>query len=134
MKKLIPVALLLLFVVPSVAFGAINPIYKECSQRNYTIWGDHCIFPDGTNCTLDKFNAGTCGAEFLTQNYCVTEGQNVWDNDKCCPGLAPYYPIGVSGQKTCEKIGGPILLPFLLAILIILSIALLVYFWIKKHK
>lgn len=99
MKKL---SVLFFFLLVMPAFAAINPVYKECSQRGYQIYGDSCIFPDNSTCPLDEFNAGTCGSQWLTQDYCVKQGRHVWDYNRCCSGLRPYLPEGVAGQPTCE--------------------------------
>ena len=83
-------------------FGAINPIYKECMQRGYEIDGDFCVFPDSSKCLLDDFNAGKCGQKWMTDDYCVPQGQYVWDAETCCEGLVAYLPESVAGQATCQ--------------------------------
>lgn len=83
--------------------AAINPIYKHCIQRGYTVGGDYCIFPDSTQCLLTAFNEQTCGVKWFTQDYCIPEGVYVWDADKCCEGLVAYLPPGVAGQATCRS-------------------------------
>jgi hypothetical protein len=99
---------LLLLTLLSLSFfqlhAAINPDYKECLQRGYSLSGDSCVFPDGSACDLDAFNNGECGQEWMTDDYCVEEGEYVWDDDRCCEGLEPYLEKGVDGQATCEKI------------------------------
>ncbi len=82
--------------------AAISPVYKECMQRGYQVSGDSCVFPDGSKCSLESFNNGTCGEAFFTDDYCIPEGQVVWDENRCCEGLAPYLEEGVAGQPTCE--------------------------------
>ncbi|MEO1628694.1 MAG: hypothetical protein AAFV25_26335 [Bacteroidota bacterium] len=81
--------------------AAINPLYKECAQRGYSINGDYCIFPDSSQCLLEEFNEQKCGQKWFTENYCVEEGQYVWDEDRCCNGLVAYLPPGVAGQARC---------------------------------
>lgn len=102
MKKVI---LSLLFTsLISFSFGAINPFYKEVLQRGYElIPGDSVRFPDGSTCSIASFNNGDCGKEWMTDDYCVAEGEYVWD-DKCCEGLEPYLEEGVDGQQTCQRI------------------------------
>jgi hypothetical protein len=74
-------------------------------QRGYEITaGDSVIFPDGSTCSIEAFNNHECGEMWMSTNYCVPEGSNVWDADACCQGLAPYLADGVDGQPTCEKI------------------------------
>lgn len=101
MKKTILIIAVLGFVLPANA--EIDPKYKECMQRGYTVDGDFCVFPDGSKCDIEAFNEGTCGQEFMTTDYCIEEGNYVWDNDKCCKGLAPYLPAGIDGQPTCQQ-------------------------------
>lgn len=92
----------MLFVLQGMA--AINPVYKECMQRGYTVSGDSCIFPDGSACDLESFNKGACGTEWLTDNYCIPEGEYVWDDEKCCEGTEAYLPEDVAGQARCVSI------------------------------
>lgn len=82
--------------------AAIDPKYKECTQRGYQLDGNYCVFPDGSRCLLDEFNEGECGEEFMTNDYCVPEGRYVWDGP-CCEGLVAYLPPDVAGQATCVK-------------------------------
>lgn len=81
--------------------AAINPLYQECMQRGYTVDGDSCVMPDGSKCFLEDFNTGACGSEFFEKEYCVPEGEYVWDGP-CCEGLVPYLPDDVAGQATCQ--------------------------------
>lgn len=105
--------LVLLFAATLVS-AAINPVYKECMQRGYdtstnTNTGEaHCVFPDGSTCPIEDFNSGTCGQEWMTEDYCVEQGVPVWDEDMCCAGLEPYLPEGMVGQATCQPTGGSI--------------------------
>jgi hypothetical protein len=85
------------------ASAAINPIYKECSQRGYGIEGDYCVFPDSTKCLLEDFNSGQCGEKWMTDDYCIPEGGYVWDSGRCCEGLVAYLPEGMAGQASCQK-------------------------------
>lgn len=123
---------LLIFASPALA--AINPVYKECSQRGYAISGGECIFPDGTSCPLEEFNSGTCGSAFKTQDYCVRQGQHVWDSDKCCEGLRPYLPEGVAGQATCEPYFSAAAGDVYLAAGILIIILILAYVFAKKKR
>ncbi len=84
------------------ATAAINPLYKECSQRGYQIDGNYCVFPDSSKCLLEDFNNGLCGKEWMTDDYCIPEGKYVWDSGRCCEGLVAYLPAGVAGQATCQ--------------------------------
>lgn len=97
-----------LWVIASLFFAfnvsaTINPLYKECSQRGYQIAGDDCVFPDSTRCALEDFNNGTCGEQWMTDDYCIPEGKHVWDAERCCEGLVAYLPEGMAGQATCQK-------------------------------
>jgi hypothetical protein len=85
-------------------YGAIDPRYKEVMQRGYEfVDGDSVRFPDGSVCHLDDFNEGTCGIQWMTNDYCVPQGAYVWDGP-CCDGLMPYLPEGMAGQATCQPI------------------------------
>jgi hypothetical protein len=92
----------MLYVLQGMA--AINPVYKECMQRGYTVSGDSCIFPDGSACDLESFNEGACGTEWLTDEYCIPEGEYVWDDEKCCEGTDAYLPEDVAGQARCVSL------------------------------
>jgi len=102
----------ILVVETNVVSASVNPVYKECIQRNYQIESannnidgiEYCVFPDNTKCSIETFNSGSCGEEFMTQNYCTKEGIMVWDKDMCCVGLKSYIPIGMIGQPTCQPI------------------------------
>ncbi len=93
------------FFLPNFFFSAISPHYKEAMQRGYEIIeGDKVVMPDGTICNIKDFNEGNCGKKWFGEEYCVPEGKYVWDEDKCCEGLAPFLPEDVSGQATCQPI------------------------------
>jgi hypothetical protein len=87
-----------------VTSAAVSPFYKECQQRGYQIQGEKCSLPDGSQCLIEEFNAGTCGQKFKTEDYCIKRDGRVWDKNKCCHGLKPYLPEGVLGQPTCQPI------------------------------
>ena len=112
--------------------AAINPIYKECMQRGYSVDGDYCIFPDSTQCLLTEFNKKTCGQKWLTEDYCVEKGEYVWDSDKCCEGLIAYLPRGISGQATCQKKKGPSF--WVISLVIGLLIAMLFFLKTKSRR
>ena len=106
---------IILFISPQISFSALYPIEaKECVQRGYRVETDlkadftpdktYCLFPDGSRCILEEFNEGKCGIEFKTENYCIKEGNIVWDKDKCCPGLRAYKRPNFIGQSSCMKI------------------------------
>jgi hypothetical protein len=85
--------------------GAIDGRYKNVLQRGYEFAeGDSVRFPDGSVCQLDDFNAGLCGQQWMTVDYCIPQGAYVWDGP-CCDGLMPYLPQGMAGQATCQPIG-----------------------------
>jgi hypothetical protein len=102
-KNLLSFCFVLTTLIPLFSFAAINPLYKECSQRGYQISGNSCVFPDSTKCLLEDFNTGKCGQKWMTDDYCVPEGQHVWDGERCCEGLVAYLPKGVAGQATCQS-------------------------------
>ena len=100
MKKIfVFMIFILLLIIPSI-LAAMNPDLKECMQRGYETERGYCIFPDGSNCTIENFNQGICGVEFMIEDYCVKQGEYVWDKDKCCSGLKPH--LVVIGQATCQ--------------------------------
>ena len=89
-------------LVPFLTEAAIDPVYKECSQRGYQLEGNYCVFPDSTKCLLEEFNNGKCGQKWMTDDYCIPQGQYVWDKGKCCEGLVAYLPEGMAGQASCQ--------------------------------
>ncbi len=96
-------------ILPSTAFAALDPEFKECLQRGYEqTYGEdetsYCIFPDGNKCVLGEFNNGTCGAQYKNENYCIAEGLPVWDTKKCCPGTEAYLKPYHTGQASCIQI------------------------------
>lgn len=101
MKAQLITILLLFFTM--VAHAAINPDYANAMERGYSISGDSVVFPNGSKCLLSEFNNGTCGQEWMTDDYCVPEGAYVWNDDKCCEGLEPYLKEGHDGQERCVK-------------------------------
>lgn len=97
--------LLTSLLIVQFSFGAIDSFYKEVIQRGYELLpGDSVKFPDGTSCSIEAFNAMECGVEWMTKDYCVPEGEYVWDADRCCVNLAPFLEKGVDGQETCQPI------------------------------
>ena len=108
-KNFILLCVAIVLLIPGLSKAAINPLYKECMQRGYNVSGDSCVFPDGSQCLLEDFNSGTCGQEWMTNDYCIPEGKYVWDEEKCCEGLVAYLPEGVSGQATCQPKGASFL-------------------------
>jgi hypothetical protein len=82
----------------------INPKYKEVMQRGYQMKGDSVVFPDSSMCLIDDFNAGSCGQQWKTSDYCIPQGGPVWDEGKCCEGLEAYLPEDMAGQATCQPI------------------------------
>ncbi len=100
--KLFPLFATFIFLISSTNYAAINPVYKECMQRGYDVNGDYCVFPDSSQCLIEKFNAGDCGQKWMTDDYCIPEGRYVWDEDRCCEGLVAYLPKDVAGQASCQ--------------------------------
>jgi|TARA_Y100000310_G_C20177292_1_gene576422 hypothetical protein len=146
MKKIF-IILLILIAFSTIVNAAMNPDLKECMQRDYEIKAspNHetiCIFPDNSNCTINDFNLGICGEEFMTKDYCVKEGLPVWDKNKCCEGTEAYLPPNVMGQSTCrdisisQKISNQFLYQPILSISIILILIIVVFtiFWILKKR
>lgn len=96
--------LLILALHVQLNFSMINPFYKEVIQRGYEIMpGDSVRFPDGSICSISAFNAHECGEDWMTNDYCIPQGRAVWDDNRCCEGLAPYLEEGVDGQATCQE-------------------------------
>lgn len=131
----------MLFVVlvcaPFTVHAAIDPIYKECLQRGYELQDGECVFPNGSGCSLEEFNDKQCGVEFLTEKYCVEEGEYVWDADRCCSGLKPYLARGVVGQQTCESqedfsLFLPLVIIAGIVILVLLIVVVIVVFMRKR--
>lgn len=108
----------MLLVIPNV-LAMMSTQNKECLQRGYDIVSGYflineghedillnsdiyCLFPDGDYCLNSAFNNGSCGAEFMTENYCIKQGYPVWDSDKCCEGLKSYLPPMIIGHPSCQ--------------------------------
>lgn len=107
MKK-ISLVIALALLLPSVASAAMDPALKECLQRGYeTVFQNeksYCVFPDKSECSIGEFNNGACGTQWKTENYCIAEGNLVWDTDKCCPGTEAYLAGKTLGQAECIKV------------------------------
>lgn len=149
-KAIVPLIMLILTIFSVTA--AMDPNLKECMQRGYEIQGytphhptheegTFCVFPDGSECRMDEFNAGTCGVKFKTEDYCVPEGKPVWDKDRCCPGTIAYLKPYHFGQATCQSISlterayNQLNYNFYIKILLLLVvIAVLVFFAYKFLK
>lgn len=111
------VLLTMLILTAFSVMAAMDPRLKECMQRGYETQvyynhpthaaGEFCVFPDGSECELEEFDAGTCGLKFKTEDYCVPEGKPVWDKDRCCPGTIAYLKPYHMGQPTCQVISLP---------------------------
>lgn len=98
---------LVLILTPHVS-AAMDPVLKECLQRGYEVTREegtlYCVFPDSSRCPLEAFNENACGQEFFTQDYCVREGNPVWEDDLCCSGTQAYIPPNHAGQKLCRDV------------------------------
>ncbi|MFT7155318.1 MAG: hypothetical protein ACI8Q1_000319 [Parvicella sp.] len=93
----------MMFVVSAIA--KLDPYYKEVLQRGYElIPGDSVKFPDGSKCSISKFNEGLCGQQWKTKDYCVAIGGEVWDENVCCEGLETNLAGDTDGQITCQPI------------------------------
>jgi hypothetical protein len=90
-----------LLLGPAIAAARIDASHKECLQRGYSVDGGNCTLPDGVVCPVGEFNEGTCGAQYKTAEYCVAQGNYVWDEDKCCDGLVATEED--SGDSTCKE-------------------------------
>lgn len=129
-----------LLIVSTSLEAAIDPIYKDCLQRGYSINGDSCVFPDGSMCSLKNFNAQECGQAFYDIDYCVGEGSYVWDSDACCKGLKPYLPKGISGQSVCrtstyvvqDRLSGSGL--FYLLLFVVLAVVATIFYRKRKNE
>lgn len=135
------IILSLLVLMAGAVNAAVNPVFKECVQRGYETAKVnstyYCLFPDGSNCTIESFNNGSCGSEFRTDDYCVEEGTMVWDEEMCCPGTEAYMPPGRLGQPACVKVSATEKLvdqleyrPYLLGVLVGIIIAVIL--WLSK--
>ena len=95
--------MLFLLIIILLTTGAINaqteiPVYAPCAERGYTVEGDYCIFPDGEKCLLTAFNDNTCGKSYYFVEYCIPEGNQLWQG-KCCDRLVPYKQLD---KTTCQ--------------------------------
>lgn len=134
-----------IILLPIVIFclnihAAISPHYKEVVQRSYDlIGGDSVRFPDGSTCKIDDFNNGVCGQKWMTSDYCVSEGGQVWDADRCCEGLIPYLEEGSDGQEVCREesflsyFSSKTILYFFIGVLIPLSLFVILAISIKRR-
>lgn len=127
------------FLLNTTVFAKINPFYKEAEQRGYTITqGDSVIFPDGSQCSIADFNERQCGQEWMTDNYCIGEGDKVWDEYRCCVGLEPHLEENTDGHKTCERVGtfdwleSKVVLYFFLGLILPFTIFVVVAWRIRK--
>jgi len=92
--------LLIIFCFFSLLSQAkVDPYYKEVEQRGYKHFGDSVVFPDGSKCRILDFNEGICGLEWMTDNYCVEEGQVTWKKSKCCDEL---IAVKKGDELVCE--------------------------------
>lgn len=97
-------------------------------ERGFTVQGDSCLFPDGSLCDLEAFNAQQCGQEWYAKPFCIPEGGYVWDGGNCCEGLQAYLPEGMDGQATCQKMkaeGSDFLSPIWIAVMLVALAALI---------
>ncbi len=95
--------LTIIFLIFSIQlFAEVSAYYKEVEQRGYEHFGDTVIFPDGSSCSIKDFNEGVCGSKWMTDDYCVEEGEKVWDEDRCCDGLVATQLDSENGQLTCQ--------------------------------
>lgn len=120
-------------------FSLQDPIYKEVLQRGYEIFSNDSVrFPDGSSCLISDFNSGICGQIWFTNDYCVGEGNPVWDEDKCCYGLTPYLDQDSNGQTTCEMeessfLNSNLVVYFFMGVLIPLSLFVILAVYVKKR-
>lgn len=101
--------------------------YFEALQRGYRIQGDSVVFPDSSACLLQAFNAGHCGQQWMTPNYCTPQGALARSPRSCCKGLTAVedeqgrlycVPGTVFPWGTVKLMGG------LIALLLLLYLAL----------
>jgi len=97
-----------LFILIFLAFGhsisaSIDPFYKEAIQRGYVCSSDTVTFPDGSKCSIDDFNNSKAGKIWMTDDYCIEEGNYVWDDERCCGDLISYLEEGHDGQSVCAQ-------------------------------
>jgi len=119
MKKLF-FGFMIVFLLINVSVSAMmSDEDKECLQRGYEMVSGYylisggyegilsnsdiyCLFPDRNYCLNSKFNNNTCGSKYKIENYCIKQGDPVWDIDKCCEGLEPYLPSSMDGHPSCQ--------------------------------
>jgi len=131
------IILLLLVSFRLTIFSMIDPYYKEVLERGYKLMpGDSVLFPDGSACKIKEFNSGVCGQEWMTTDYCVEEGEAIWNEDRCCEGLEAGIANDTDGQATCEStsswFGNGTLLYFFLGVLIPLGLFVILAFGVKR--
>ncbi len=112
MKKLLVVLVVLLFLLSlltysSGAFLGADKVF--CERQGYKLGFDDnlnevCIFDDGKSCLTYEFRSGKCGSEYRKELPCVKEGEMVFNFDKCCKGLEPYFGPQDYGHDTCQKV------------------------------
>lgn len=124
--------LIMILILLGSVFAQQNPDHEECVQRGFDVIGERglfeeclngnysnynecskiynqsgrnifCRFNDGNICLLDSFNDGSCGSEYMSDEYCVEEGVYVWDEGNCCEGLHPY-PLANIGHPKCMNV------------------------------
>jgi len=130
--------LFFVFLLGQVAVAEIDPLYKECMQRGYSIDGEYCVFPDSSKCLLEQFNVNICGEEWFTDDYCVPENEPVWDAERCCDGLVAYLPDEADGQPKCmnAKIVNAVDVNFWLVIgsIVIIVLATVLHYNYRKKQ
>lgn len=101
-KKGLLFLLIALIIVPTI-FAAL-PYPGKCHQRGFEQNKTHCFLPNGSSCTLENFEAGTCGQEY--QDFCIKEGESAWKNQgyECCGNMEPYLRPGHVGQTSCQPL------------------------------
>jgi len=156
LARFISVALFVILTAslsPSVAEAMLSPVYKECLQRGFVIGNEegtsdeYCLFPDESRCSLKDLNSDLCDNPYTTQDYCVKKGNPVWDEGKCCEGLAPHFPKGMEGQMMCQSIqsslenpissllkGVPLVSPLVFLLVLFLFIGILLVFLFEKKR
>lgn len=80
--------------------------YEYKSERDSTSYDikRYCIFDSEHQCDAGEFYQGNCGAEFIKEIPCASEGEGKWLFQECCKGLYPYSPKYYLGDRKCMQL------------------------------
>jgi len=83
----------------AVGVGVPNPAAKYCSDLNYVLIGEDCVFPDATRCEQWSFYRGNCGKGF---SFCEQNGYTLQNrSDNMGTWTAEYAVCDFNGTSQC---------------------------------